>query len=139
MVVLKSLLNLHDDCTWKIDEIADEFLTQHLRSSMLLEDYDDLRKFSRTGAPQDFPLNRVIGHIKKNPLNYLSNSEDKPFLLQDTVFSLREPFRKYWANDRFRSHFADRVNYALATYLDRKPGETLNSSRKPPWNRAPSG
>ncbi len=123
MVVLKCLLQRSSDTDlsrekteWTVREIAERFKRYYVDHPEAREDYTDL---ARSKDPVGYPLKRVESHIKKMPLHYLSNTEDKFFLLDvnaDT-FKLKPEISPFWRNSFFRSLVDDRVQYVLKRYL----------------------
>lgn len=125
MAVLHSLLSLaaqetHVGFEWPLQDLARHYLAYYLEERVRMSDWDALADFARRAEPADFPLFRVVTELKRNPLKYLSNSDDKHFVLTDAAFALKEPIRPYWADPRFRDQVKERVDFAEARYWYRK-------------------
>ena len=118
MVVLRALLNL-PGVSWKIEDIALEFLDYFLIHRDRRFDYEDLGKSS---DPDHFPLSKVVAKLKQMPLHFLSNADNDFFILDKagSQFSLKPQVHEYWVNPAYRKLVADRVEYALARYFRRK-------------------
>ncbi|MFC1857514.1 DEAD/DEAH box helicase family protein [Thermodesulfobacteriota bacterium] len=118
MVVLLTLLDM-DGTAWEIEDIAKGFLGYFLSHPDKIFDYDDLAK---ADAPDDFPLSRVITHIKKMPLHFLSNTENDYFILDadSGLFSLKPEIHNFWNDDRFKALVRERVEFTLARYFQRR-------------------
>jgi len=118
MVVLLSVLETNADQTqWTVNEVAGWFKAYYLRSPLRCRDYDDL---ARSPEPENYPLKRVITHIKTMPLKYLSDKPDKFFTLDNDMFSLKPAIHPFWPQPLFRESVRDRVHFALARYWSRK-------------------
>lgn len=121
MAVLHVLLDRsdqgEDSGNWHVHGLAPHFLAYYLRDRRRISDWKEL---SRVTPPEDFPLSKVVAQLKKMPLGKLSNGEDKPFTLSDGVFALKDSYREYWRNDRFRALVRERVEYAEARYWARQ-------------------
>lgn len=118
MVVLLSLLetDIEQNC-WTVEEIAKRFKAYYLEHPVRRHDYDDL---ARSSDPQNYPLVRVMTHIKTMPLKYLSDKPDKFFTLEKGWFSLKQAIHPFWQQPLFRENLLDRVHFALARYWSRK-------------------
>ena len=66
---------------WKIENIALGFKEYFLKHPEKRYDYEELAKEANPGA---FPLSRVETKLKTMPLNFLSNTENDPFILHKT-------------------------------------------------------
>ena len=126
MVVLKGLLQgsserhgSREKTEWTVREIAERFKRYYLDHPEAREDYVDL---ARSEDPGGYPLKRVESHIKKMPLHFLSDKEDKFFLLDGEAgtFKLKEEIAPFWRDSFFRSLVEDRVEYALKRYFHSK-------------------
>ncbi|QTA89685.1 DEAD/DEAH box helicase family protein [Desulfonema magnum] len=78
MVVLLTVLNL-PGMSWKSEDIAKGFLEYFLAHKDRISDYDDLAKFPE---PENFPLSKVVSHISRMPLRYLSNTDKDCFIFE---------------------------------------------------------
>jgi superfamily II DNA or RNA helicase/predicted house-cleaning noncanonical NTP pyrophosphatase (MazG superfamily)/HKD family nuclease len=118
MVVLLTLLHV-GGTTWKVEDIARGFLDYFLSRPDKIFDYDEL---SKADTPRDFPLSRVIAHIKRMPLHYLSNTENDYFILDadSGLFSLKTEIHNFWNDDRFKALVRERVEFTLARYFQRR-------------------
>lgn len=121
MAVLQSLIEKEAGPEgWSVDDIALDFKKFYLTNRRYLADYVDM---SRTINPEDYPLTKVRNHILKMPLKFLSNSEDKFFLIdqQKEHFYLKEGRDKglhnYWNDENFKQQVSDRITYALKNYF----------------------
>jgi len=121
MVVLKTILNLPGH-SWQVSDIARGFLSYYLVHRDHLHDYDDL---ARASNPEQFRIRQVEGHIKKNPLKYLSNKESDWFILDQNTFILKDEIVPFWADQTFRSLVADRVEFQLHRYFYIRGRHTL--------------
>ena len=99
--------------TWLVTELAKRFLNYYLANERRIADWSDLSKHV---TPVEFPLAKVVRHIKKWPLDRLSNEDSKPFLLGDDTFSVREKYTPFWQGTEFRELLRERVEYAEARY-----------------------
>lgn len=118
MVVLLSLLETSAEQTsWTVEEIASRFKLYYLESPLRCQDYDDL---ARSPDPTNYPLARVVNHIKNMPLKYLSDKPDKFFRLDNGMFSLKPAILCFWSQSLFRECLFDRVHFALTRYWSRK-------------------
>ena len=104
---------------WSPEEIARIFKTYYLEHPDHLDDYPDLARYKQ---PDQFPISRVVTHIKKNPLHFLSNTDDK-FCVLDLDrdrFLLKQEVHPYWRDRFFREFVEDRVEYCLKRYSYRR-------------------
>ena len=71
------------------ENIAPGFLQYYLANCRHAEYWPVL---ARAEDPADYPLSKVATHLKNMPLDKLSNTESKPFILdrRRDVFSLKE-------------------------------------------------
>lgn len=123
MAVLHSLLDIssrEDDgavrTSWPVQEIAVEFLLYYLVDRRRIEDWPELK---RAPQPDQFPADRTVAHLKRMPLDRLSNTPEKPFRLSGDVFSVADNFAEYWTDTVFRDLVQERVAYAEARYWNR--------------------
>jgi hypothetical protein len=117
MAVLLYLLSTESErVSWSVSEIAQGFLDFYLDNPVYLNDYDAL---AREVEPEKYPLSKVETHIRNMPLNFLSNQDNDCFDFdrEDGVFSVREEYRDYWREERFRKLVQDRVDFALKGYV----------------------
>lgn len=126
MAVLHSLLDIteegHTEDSWDIDRIAERFLAYYRDHAERRADWPALAKAKN---PQEFPISRARTHILKNPLNFLSNSDDTFFVLDSeaNTFRLTDSVAPLWRHRRFRTLVRERVEYAEACYWYRwEPG-----------------
>lgn len=121
MAVLHVLLDLsdqgNDGGSWNVHELAPHVLAYYLRDRRHIADWAGL---SRSPSAEGFPLSKVVAHLKKMPLDRLSNGENKPFTLTDGAFALKDPYCEAWRNNAFRALVRERVEYAEARYWARK-------------------
>jgi superfamily II DNA or RNA helicase/predicted house-cleaning noncanonical NTP pyrophosphatase (MazG superfamily)/HKD family nuclease len=117
MVVLLSLLHL-EGTSWNIKEIASEFLAHYLNHPNQIFDYDAL---ARSSEPKNYPLSSVITHLKRMPLDKLSNSPEDCFELdsENNIFHLKAGYEPYWKLTGFRELVKDRAEFLLARYFMR--------------------
>ncbi|MFW6213460.1 MAG: DEAD/DEAH box helicase family protein [Spirochaetota bacterium] len=118
MAVLHSLFALDQksgapQTSWQVESIAREFHSYYLEDRSRLADWDAL---AAEEDPAAFPLSKVISHISKMPLHFLSNADRKFFVLDGEEFRLKDDVHKYWKDDRFRALVAERIEYAEARY-----------------------
>jgi len=118
MVVLKALLSM-PGTSWNVEDIAKEFLGYFLDNPDKLFDFKAL---ARNQKPSDYPLKRVVAHIKQMPLHFLSNKKTDWFTLDSdaNVFRLKPEIHSFWLDESFRELVSDRVEYALARYFYRR-------------------
>ena len=129
MVVLLGLLESGQTKTsWSLDEIAQRFKAYYVLNPLRMRDYDDL---ARAENPEEYPLHKVISHVKRMPLKYLSDKRDKFFVLEENRFSLKEEIHPYWTEGAFRNSIGDRVHFALARYWERRWRDVEEKSPKP--------
>lgn len=102
---------------WHVGEIASRFLRYYLANHRRIADWPAL---SRAEEPESYPMSRVIRHLKSMPLEKLSNSDQKPFVLDGDRFAIKKPYSAYWKEPRFRELVRERVQYAEARYWDRQ-------------------
>ncbi|MFO7846789.1 MAG: hypothetical protein R6V27_09530 [Balneolaceae bacterium] len=117
--VLLFLLSTESERTsWSVSEIARGFLDFYLSNPVFLKDYDAL---AQEEDPAKYSLSKVESHISNMPLNYLSNQERDCFDFdrEERVFSVRDEYRGYWRERRFRELVRDRVDFALKGYIIR--------------------
>ncbi len=117
MVVLTCLLSTsNEQHEWQTEEIAAMFKQYYLEHREHLHDYTAMGRFE---LPEDFPVKRVISHIKKMPLDRLSDTDDKFFKLTDNRnrFILKNQVASFWQDERYRGLIRDRVEFALLRYL----------------------
>lgn len=124
MVVLKSLLEM-PETRWRIDDIARRFLDYYVDHPDKTADYEELARYP---DPKNFPLKKVITKLKTMPLHYLSNTENDHFILDKEagIFELKPQVVPYWKEPEFRKMVAERVEYVLVRYFQRKAGEALS-------------
>ncbi|MFO8083418.1 MAG: hypothetical protein R6U27_03755, partial [Desulfobacterales bacterium] len=117
MVVLLSLLEL-EGTSWRIEDIAREFLSHYLNHQDHIFDYDAL---ARSSDPEDYRLSSVIAHLKKMPLDKLSNAPEDCFVLDSSnnVFRLKPEYESFWKRTSFRNLVKDRAEFLLARYFMR--------------------
>lgn len=127
MVVLTVLLGL-PGTQWKVAGIAEGFLRYYLDHRDRMYDFDALAKAKE---PDTFSLKKVEEHIKKMPLNFLSDREDKWFTLDRSTdtFSIKPEMEPYWNDPFYRRLVADRVNFTLSRYFYRKRGAPEEGER----------
>ncbi len=120
MTVLHSLLVLEYTkqermIAWNIEEIAESFLRYYLQDPVKRQDWPEL---DRAEDPFSFPLSKAISHICKMPLHFLSDKEEKYFILleDENSFFLKNPFCVFWENSDFHRLVKERVEYAEALY-----------------------
>ena len=119
MAVLHALLDIateeHTEASWDINRIAERFSAYYRDHAERRADWDDLAKAKN---PQEFPISRARKHLLKNPLRFLSNSEDTFFVLDSeaNTFRLTETVAPLWRDLRFRTLVRERVEYAEACY-----------------------
>jgi superfamily II DNA or RNA helicase len=119
MVVLLSLVEKEAGPEgWPTSEIAENFKRFYLENRRYLHDYNEM---ARSSDPEQFPLSKVEAHIKKMPLYYLSDKDEKPFFLDEPAgrFYLKEEYRPYWNDEDFKAQVRDRVRYVLKSYFFR--------------------
>ena len=94
MVVLQAIL-AESRTKWSIEELAEKFRAFYLKNREHMEDYNAMWKFAQKNEPHEFSTGTVITHLKKMPLKYLSNSDDKHFVLdaKSGMFYLTRIFR----------------------------------------------
>jgi hypothetical protein len=104
-----------DGAAWDIDEIAERFLAYYRDHSERRKDWSELAKAQN---PQEFPVSRARKHILQNPLHFLSNSDEKFFVLdtEANTFRLTDSVAPLWQDGRFRTLVRERVEYAEACY-----------------------
>ena len=104
---------------WSLEEIARGFKACYLEHPEHLDDYPDLARYSK---PDQFPISRVVTHIKKNPLNFLSNTDEKFFILdaEGDRFLLKPEVHTYWRDPGYRELVKDRIEYCLKRYFYHK-------------------
>lgn len=119
MTILKCLLRSEIKTTWSVSDLAECFLKYYLSSRHKMQDWPEL---ARSPAPESFDITKVEAHIKKMPLNYLSDKENSYFALdkEENVFSLKPEVQPYWLNESFRNEVKKRISYAEALYFWRK-------------------
>jgi len=120
MAVLRALLDLDPPgdrirTEWPVLEIAEQFLLYYESDGRRRADWDEL---DRHDQPELFPIEKAEAHIKRMPLHFLSDTDEKHFVLDSNanVFSLKAPLRPFWADPKFRALVAERVEYAEARY-----------------------
>jgi len=115
MVVLLSILRI-DGTSWKTEDIAKRFLSHYLNHPDQIFDYDAL---ARTPDPERFRLSSVISHLKKMPLDKLSNAPEDCFILDSSqnVFRLKPEYEPFWQQEAFRNLVQDRAAFLLARYF----------------------
>ncbi|MFP4409458.1 MAG: DEAD/DEAH box helicase, partial [Spirochaetaceae bacterium] len=121
MAVLRTLLRLAEEAEdsggvesrWSVAEIAPGFLNYYLANRRRIADWADL---AREDDPEAYSMSKVIAHLKNMPLNRLSNSSKKLFVLDGDEFKLKEEYSPYWEHGDFRALLAERVEYAEARY-----------------------
>jgi superfamily II DNA or RNA helicase/HKD family nuclease len=114
-MALLSSLPASSEAAWNVDETAAAFLRFYLTNPLLIEDYPDLNRFP---DPAAYPLSRVKSHLLKNPLHFLSNTEEDCFTLDRSreTFSLKEEYRPYWNDASCQALIRDRLTYVLKRY-----------------------
>ena len=118
MAVLLTLLEIGTSKTsWTIENIAERFKAYYVESPLRLRDYNDLARFEN---PDTYPISRVVSHIKRMPLKYLSDKPEKFFTLEDERFTLKSALHPYWAQVGFHDSLRDRIHFALVRYWARK-------------------
>ncbi len=122
MAVLTCLLKLSNAShpaatTWKVTDIAREYLAYFLQDSDRTADWPALAKHKNA---REFPISKAVSELRKNPLSFLSDQGNKFFELTAEEFELKEPIRPFWAQKRFREMVAERVQFAEARYWYRK-------------------
>jgi superfamily II DNA or RNA helicase len=117
MVVILALLKLQGT-RWKTDDIAKEFLSHYLNNPNQISDFDAL---ARSSDPENFRLSSVSSHLKRMPLDKLSNAPEDCFVLdrENNIFSLKPEYEPYWAQGKFRELVKDRAEFVLARYFMR--------------------
>lgn len=117
MVVIISLLQLKGT-KWKVDDIATLFKQYYLANRNHLFDYEALANSSDPGS---YPLRNVVGHLKRMPLQRLSNMETDCFILDgaNNVFMIKKDYGKYWEDPSFKSIVRDRAEFGLLRYFMR--------------------
>jgi superfamily II DNA or RNA helicase/HKD family nuclease len=129
MVVIHILLQMPimDNGCWPITEIARHFLRYYLEHPEQRWDYDAL---ARELEPDLFPLKRVIAHLLKNPLSYLSNKSEDFFILDrnEKRFYLKAEILAFWHNLEYRELVQDRVDYGLKRYFYRAKSPTYRAA-----------
>jgi hypothetical protein len=117
MAVLHALLDEAETgrvrASWPADEIAPAFLDYYLANRRRTKDYNAR---ARCENPSEFPLPKVVAHLKKMPLDKLSISAGKPFVLDGDSFILKDAYVPFWHDERFRALVRERVEYAEARY-----------------------
>ncbi len=118
MVVLQSLLEMDREAgrartEWTVDEIARRFLAYFLEDSTRETGWPAL---AQARGKAKSPLSQAKETVRKNPLHYLSNAPEKPFLLEDDRFILKPQYHEAWTDPRFTPLLSERVEYALARY-----------------------
>jgi hypothetical protein len=101
---------------WPISDIAEDFKHFYLENRRYLYDYTEM---ARSSDPKQFSLSKVESHIKRMPLNFLSDKEGKPFVLDEPagLFYLKEEYQPYWNDEDFKAQVRDRVRYILKKYF----------------------
>ena len=120
MVVLNYLLSTDKNRTeWSVLEIAESFKEFYLSKKKYLFDYSDMYK---SAVPKHYKISSVCSHIKKMPLNFLSNTSDKYFILdrENDSFSLKTDVHEIWRNEKFKNLIKDRNDYVLYSYFYKK-------------------
>jgi hypothetical protein len=117
MVVLKILLDL-PGTAWEVEKIAREFRDYFIAHPENLYDYEEM---ARAVDPGVFPLSRIAAKLKSMPLNFLSNTEKDPFILDRGIglFRLKEEFLPFWNDAAFRELLRERVEFTLLRYFQR--------------------
>ena len=134
MAILHSLLDMADEGTveteWSIDPIAKRFLQYYLANPRRIKDWPALAKSS---DPTEFGLSKVRTHIISNPLNFLSNTEEKFFELDKAAnaFRLKKSMHDLWRDRRFRDLVRERVDYAEACYWYGRPPSGASQQPEP--------
>jgi superfamily II DNA or RNA helicase/HKD family nuclease len=118
MVVLRTLLEM-SGTVWQIEAIARGFRDYFLAHPENRHDYEDLAK---AADPEAFPLSRVATKLKSMPLNFLSNTEKDPFILdrEGGVFRLKDEYHPFWNDADFRELLRERVEFTLVRYFQRR-------------------
>lgn len=118
MVVILALLKL-EGTTWKAADIAREFLGHYLAHPDQIADFDAL---ARSPEPEKFRIADVVAHLKRMPLDKMSNAETDCFILDSAAntFQLKPEYVPYWQDPFFRALVRDRTEFALARYFLRK-------------------
>ena len=118
MVVLQTLLTL-PGTAWDIGILADGFKEFYLKNPEKQYDYEDMAKSTN---PEAFPLARVETKLKAMPLNFLSNTQSDPFILdkEGGMFRLKDEYAPYWNNSTFRNLLRERIEYTLARYFQQR-------------------
>jgi len=118
MVVLMAVLDL-PGTSWDVGDIARGFLDYFLEHKDRISDYDALAKFD---DPGEFPVSRVVSHVKGMPLRYLSNTDKDCFLFDRDkgIFSLKPEFHEYWNDGFFKGLVRERAEFLIARYFQRR-------------------
>ena len=117
MVVLLSLLEL-EGTSWRIEDIAGQFLSHYLNHPDHIFDYDAL---ARSSDPENYRISSVIAHLKNMPLDKLSNTPEDCFVLDSSnnVFRIKPEYESFWRDASFRNLVKDRAEFLLARYFMR--------------------
>jgi superfamily II DNA or RNA helicase/predicted house-cleaning noncanonical NTP pyrophosphatase (MazG superfamily)/HKD family nuclease/SOS-response transcriptional repressor LexA len=119
MVILKALLADEEQrASWSIEWIAKGFRRYYLAN---LEHLSDCSAFDKSKDPQSVPMRQFERLLMSMPLDKLSNTADKYFILdkKNRVFKLKDEMSEFWADDQFRALVLDRTEYALHLYFKR--------------------
>lgn len=122
MVVLKTIIGFKGT-SWQVQDIAQGFLEYYLNHPEHLIDYDEL---ARQDNPGDYSLEKLVSHILRMPLYYLSNKSTDWFVLdkEQNTFSLKPELSNFWQDGSYRKLVLDRADYALKRYFYRKTRQT---------------
>ncbi len=118
MVVLQYLLST-GKTEWNVDNIGEGFKQFYLDNLEYLADFPVMYN---SEEPENFSISKINTHIKNYPLNFLSNTENDCFILDEKAgeFSLKEEYKEFWKEEQFKELVKDRVEFALKRYFHSK-------------------
>ena len=118
MIVLKILLDIGGK-SWDIDKLSEMFKNYYINDKILLKDFSLL---ANSKKPESVSNNEVKKCLLKNPLFYLSNTDNDYFILNKAgnTFSVKDKIDQAFIDNDMREFIEDRVEYQLRNYIENR-------------------